>query len=91
MAMIPCPECTKQISDKASNCPNCGYPIAAVPPQQSKEARIEHSHVTRTGARWEGIGFVLIVFGLISIMSGIEFGGALIAIGFVVFLVGRFK
>lgn len=28
MALIKCPECGKEISDKASACPNCGYPIA---------------------------------------------------------------
>lgn len=27
MALINCPECGKQISDKASACPDCGYPI----------------------------------------------------------------
>ena len=27
MALINCPECEKQISDKAESCPNCGYPI----------------------------------------------------------------
>lgn len=25
--LISCPECSKQISDKAVSCPNCGYPI----------------------------------------------------------------
>ncbi len=29
MALINCPECNKEISDKASSCPNCGYPIAS--------------------------------------------------------------
>ena len=28
MALINCPECNKQISDKANSCPNCGYPIS---------------------------------------------------------------
>ena len=28
MALITCPECGKQISDKAEACPNCGYPLA---------------------------------------------------------------
>ena len=28
MAMIKCPECGRMISDMASCCPNCGYPIA---------------------------------------------------------------
>lgn len=27
MALIKCPECGKQISDKAESCPNCGYRI----------------------------------------------------------------
>lgn len=29
MSMIKCPECGKEISDKASACPNCGYPLTA--------------------------------------------------------------
>ena len=27
MALIKCPECFKEISDKAQSCPNCGFPI----------------------------------------------------------------
>ena len=27
MALIKCPECGKEISDKASSCPNCGTPL----------------------------------------------------------------
>ena len=27
MALIKCPECNKEISDKASSCPHCGYPL----------------------------------------------------------------
>lgn len=27
MALIKCPECGKEVSDKAYNCPNCGYPF----------------------------------------------------------------
>ena len=25
MALVKCPECGKEISDKADSCPNCGY------------------------------------------------------------------
>lgn len=28
MALIKCPECGKEISDKASSCPNCGCPLS---------------------------------------------------------------
>ena len=31
MALIICPECGKQISDKAAACPNCGCPITNYP------------------------------------------------------------
>jgi hypothetical protein len=27
MALINCPECNKEISDKAGKCPNCGFPL----------------------------------------------------------------
>ena len=27
MALIKCPECGKEISDKALSCPNCGFPM----------------------------------------------------------------
>ena len=27
MPLINCPECNKEISNKAASCPNCGYPI----------------------------------------------------------------
>lgn len=29
MALIKCSECSKEVSDKAQSCPNCGSPIAA--------------------------------------------------------------
>ena len=38
MAMISCPECGKQISDRAFSCPNCGCPINAVPAGNTQES-----------------------------------------------------
>ncbi|WP_419812339.1 hypothetical protein [Bacterioplanoides sp.] len=34
MSLIACPECNKDISDKAACCINCGYPIAEEAQQQ---------------------------------------------------------
>ena len=31
MALINCPECNKQISDRAESCPHCGYPLQQQP------------------------------------------------------------
>jgi hypothetical protein len=33
MALIPCYECEKEISDQAPACPHCGAPKEALPPQ----------------------------------------------------------
>lgn len=32
MSLIKCPECSKEISDRASACPNCGCPVAEMQP-----------------------------------------------------------
>lgn len=31
MALIACPECGKQVSDKASACPKCAHPLSSPP------------------------------------------------------------
>ena len=30
MALVQCPECASQVSDRATACPKCGYPLAVV-------------------------------------------------------------
>lgn len=53
MALINCPECNKEISDKASNCPNCGCPI-----NNDKY----HLYITDCGTKtslWNGISSIL--------------------------------
>jgi RNA polymerase subunit RPABC4/transcription elongation factor Spt4 len=43
MALINCPECNKEVSDKADMCPNCGYPInGSIKMQPLPEARPEN-------------------------------------------------
>ena len=44
MALITCPECGKQISDKAPNCVHCGYPI-----ESSKVSKQHNTQNERTG------------------------------------------
>lgn len=50
MALIKCPECGKEVSDKASSCPNCGCPVQKMEPDkvenkeyhnQNKSAKIK--------------------------------------------------
>ncbi len=39
MALINCPECNKQVSDKATSCPNCGMPLSSNDTLQRKGKR----------------------------------------------------
>lgn len=48
MALINCPECGKQISDKAGACPNCGCPIANAPTDVKIRALSDGNGVLRS-------------------------------------------
>ncbi len=60
MAMIKCPECGKEVSDKADACPNCGNPISekAAPKHKSKKKII----------------VIVLVVCLLSVASAIKLG-----------------
>ena len=37
MALIPCPECKKRISETAESCPKCGYELT---PEKVEEVKV---------------------------------------------------
>ena len=39
MALIQCPECSGQVSDRASSCPHCGFPLSTSPAPAPKRGR----------------------------------------------------
>lgn len=41
MALINCPECSKEVSDKAEVCPNCGFGVARYIVRQNKIEKIQ--------------------------------------------------
>lgn len=41
MALINCPECGRQVSDVATSCPTCGYPIAKNNPKGNVIIRMD--------------------------------------------------
>lgn len=41
MALMNCPECGKEISDKAASCPNCGCPMRNIPRELSDDEKPE--------------------------------------------------
>lgn len=54
MALITCPECNGQVSDKAAACPHCGYPIAANNLQEQYAFCVKSQPIpTSTVQAWE--------------------------------------
>ena len=51
MALISCPECGKQISDKAASCPNCGNPMNHQQQQVLQHQQEEYLCCPRCGSR----------------------------------------
>jgi DNA-directed RNA polymerase subunit RPC12/RpoP len=90
MALIKCLECGKDVSDKAAACPGCGAPLLS-----AAGARVTADktpvRVVRAGWRWEAIGALLVIGGLITAIAGAGgFGWFVLIIGFVIFVIGRF-
>lgn len=41
MALISCPECRRDVSDKAPACPHCGYPVGGqARPQREMDSSV---------------------------------------------------
>ena len=43
MALITCPECSKQVSEHTVSCPNCGYAIGSAIKQKSKKLQFQYT------------------------------------------------
>ena len=70
MALIKCPECGTEVSDKALQCPKCSYPISTAPSQQTPE---DIQTIQQTSKRLKKqiiIAVVLIIGGIILISTG---------------------
>ena len=63
MALINCPECNKQISDKATACPHCGNPIAEPPTNQQAPVQVKKFNIQKLFA------VLLTIFSLIALMA----------------------
>lgn len=81
MALIKCPECGKGISDKATICPNCGYPITGEPIVDSDvdEASEEKNDTVQ--------GMLSIILGLLGIIFALIMDGRIPLISLVFFVV----
>lgn len=63
MALIYCPECKKQISDKAEACPHCGLPRAYfAPDQEHAKEEIVEKRASKHGNDYKTLRNMLIAF-----------------------------
>jgi len=70
MALINCPECQKEISDKVENCPHCGYPLKRV--NYKNNDNLETKKVGKRSSRIKiVIGSIITVVALLFIAEAI--------------------
>lgn len=72
MALVKCPECGKEVSDKAGKCPNCGFPIEPVenevkqPDLRTDEDKIEKKKVSK---KIVAISCIVLAIAIISVIA----------------------
>lgn len=94
MALIACPECKRDISDRAAFCPQCGSPMNA--PRTATEPPVQ---IEQTGKDWKIVqagGAALMLLGSVACMAALGnpgsdpiVGSGLAGIGLLAYITGR--
>ena len=89
MALLTCPDCQREVSDKAVACPQCGHPFRAVPGQTARRPM----HTKAASAAAKAVAFLMIVAGMLMAMAGVAstVGVVMMVAGFVGFIAARFS
>ena len=101
MALIKCPECGNQVSDRAESCPKCAYPLAGGGSTQAHGGKIQTIEQTSKKYKLQQLLATLLTIGsvivIISAFSGNEpssggaaFGVFGLLVGLIWFIVARF-
>lgn len=74
MALIHCPECNKEISDKVAACPHCGYPFTenSLPKNESQPQQVEVTGVRLNKGGYKKVS--LIIISIVIILAAVFFG-----------------
>lgn len=82
MSLISCPKCGKRISDKAAECPACGYCPDAIPYEKEPLKQVaSDDHAVKRGARRHLSPVFLAVAALA--IAGVSFTGGFMLSGFI--------
>ena len=87
MALIKCPECQNEISNRALSCPNCGMPVDDAPKDIDKTTTIQE---TSKALKEHIVYSVIIIIGgmLFFIIGAVTYRQAMIPIGVILFIIG---
>lgn len=77
MALINCPECSKEISDKVKACPHCGYPMET-PAEQGSKAESISQPIEKTsinaGNPKKNKTIVIVCLAIVAVIAAIAIG-----------------
>jgi Flp pilus assembly protein TadB len=89
MALIECTECKTMISDKAESCPKCGAPRRGTVTTQQTGKRFKAAQLV--GVLMICIGMVWLIVGAQAETPAVGAPVVLFILGFIVYLVARFR
>ncbi len=73
MALIKCPECGADVSDKAVACPKCAHPIVESSTKQARTVKVQT--IEKTAKKYKVqilIGVFLMILGFLLIISSVS-------------------
>ena len=73
MAIIECPECHKEVSDKANACPNCGCPLVSKEDKSQEIINIANEKVDDAKKKRKVTFGIIIIFASLIIVGIIAF------------------
>ena len=65
MGLIACPACSKEVSDAAASCPNCGHPIGSPTDSTRSERTVTTQATGKMAKKHAFAGGVTVVIGLL--------------------------
>jgi len=96
MALINCPECSKEVSDQAPSCPNCAYPLA----EKTSMADADLTTIKKAPKKFKLVTTLSVIFIIIGILwvfadfrmhGTLRLGPIIIFIGLLAYILNKIR